>query len=230
MDEFCNQVEDGIDTASLRAGATYQGVVTAMNRAKGELTVRVGDRIGTLSRKNMAWAGKVNLVEAYGKPKGQRGKCYSLGSVIEVSVLTPDVNKAGAVFALDQEPEAQAALFAMDPKSGAVRAMVGGYDFKKSQFNRAMQARRNAGSAFKPIIYCGGHRQGDDPGHHHRRFPGGIRQRQGEGLETEKLRQHLSRPGDHAGGADQLHQRGQRQDPGERSGSATPSSMPRNWG
>ena len=68
-------------------------------------------------------------------------------------MITPDVNKIGAVFALDQEPEAQAALFAMDPKNGAVRAMVGGYDFKKSQFNRAMQARRNPGSAFKPIIY-----------------------------------------------------------------------------
>jgi penicillin-binding protein 1A len=73
--------------------------------------------------------------------------------VLEVSVVTPDVNKAGAVLALDQEPLAQAALVAIDPKTGAVKAMVGGYDFKKSQFNRALQARRNPGSAFKPIIY-----------------------------------------------------------------------------
>jgi penicillin-binding protein 1A len=42
----------------------------------------------------------------------------------------------------------------MDPKTGAVRAMVGGYDFRKSQFNRAMQAKRNPGSAFKPVIYA----------------------------------------------------------------------------
>jgi penicillin-binding protein 1A len=41
----------------------------------------------------------------------------------------------------------------MDPRTGGVKAMVGGYDFKKSQFNRATQAKRNAGSAFKPIIY-----------------------------------------------------------------------------
>ncbi len=154
VDEFCRHMEEGIYSASLRTGATYQGVVTAMNAAKGEMTVRVGDRIGTLGRKNMAWAGKINLVDAYGKPDKSKGKAISLGSVIEVSVLTPDVNKVGAVFALDQEPEAQAALFAMDPKNGAVKAMVGGYDFKKSQFNRAMQARRNAGSAFKPIIYA----------------------------------------------------------------------------
>jgi penicillin-binding protein 1A len=152
VEEFCKRVEDGIDAASLKAGGTYQGVVTRVNPANGELTVQVGDRTGTLARKNMAWAGKVRLVDSYDRPEG-KGKTISLGAVIEVSVLTPDVNKTGAVFALDQEPEVQAALFAMDPNSGAVKAMVGGYDFKSSQFNRAMQARRNAGSAFKPIIY-----------------------------------------------------------------------------
>ena len=154
VEEFCRHVEEGIYAATLKQGATYQGVITAINAAKGDMTVRVGDRIGTLSRKHMAWAGKINLVDAYGKPEGEKKKSLTLGSVIEVSVLTTDLNKVGAVFALDQEPEAQAALFAMDPKNGAVKAMVGGYDFKKSQFNRAMQAKRNAGSAFKPIIYA----------------------------------------------------------------------------
>ncbi len=154
MEEFCKRVEDGIDAASLKKGGTYQGVVTGMKPASGELQVRVGERTGVLSRKNMAWAGKVHLVDSHDKPADLKGKVIALGSVVEVSVVTPDVNKTGAVFALDQEPLAQAALFAMDPKSGAVKAMVGGYDFKKSQFNRAMQARRNAGSAFKPIIYA----------------------------------------------------------------------------
>ncbi len=151
--EFCKRVEDGIDAASLKAGGTYQGVVTQMKPATGDLTVQIGERTGTLTRKNMAWAGKVHLVDSYDKPADIKGKVITLGSVVEVSVVTPDVNKTGAVFALDQEPLAQAALFAMDTKSGAVKAMVGGYDFKKSQFNRAMQARRNAGSAFKPLIY-----------------------------------------------------------------------------
>jgi penicillin-binding protein 1A len=154
VDDFCKKVEEGIDAAALKAGGTYQGVVTRINLATGELTVRVGERSGTLSRKNMEWAGKVQLADSYDKPAGAKGKTLTLGAVIEVSVLTPDVNKTGAVFALDQEPEAQAALFAMDPQNGGVKAMVGGYDFKRSQFNRAMQARRNAGSAFKPIIYA----------------------------------------------------------------------------
>ncbi len=102
----------------------------------------------------MAWAGKVKLVDAYGKDSGAKGKTIPLGAVIEVSVITPDINKTGALFALDQEPLAQASLVAIDPRTGAVRAMVGGYDFRKSQFNRALQARRNPGSAFKPLIYA----------------------------------------------------------------------------
>lgn len=153
VEEFCKKVEENIDSAALKIGSTYQGVVTGINSATGEIMVHVGERAGTLSRKNMSWAGKITLLENYGKPSTGKGKSITLGSVIEVSVITPDQNKSGAVFALDQEPDAQAALFAMDPRTGAAKAMVGGYDFRKSQFNRAIQAKRNSGSAFKPIIY-----------------------------------------------------------------------------
>ena len=153
VDGFCKQVEEGIEGLSLKTGATYLGVVTGIHEGRGELTVRVGDRNGTLNRKNMAWAGKVSFIDAYGKPAG-KAKAITLGSVIDVSVLSPDLQKLGAVFALEQVPEAQAALVAVDPRNGGVKAMVGGYDFRKSQFNRAVQARRNPGSAFKPIIYA----------------------------------------------------------------------------
>lgn len=152
VDAYCKKIEDGIDYASLKQGSTYHGVVTAVDPARGDATVRVGDRSGTLPKQNMAWAGKLALQNSFGKlPEKVKG--LSLGSVIEVQIVTPDTNKAGALFALDQTPEAQAALYAMDPGTGGVKAMVGGYDFKKSQFNRATQARRNPGSAFKPIIY-----------------------------------------------------------------------------
>jgi penicillin-binding protein 1A len=153
VDAFCSKVEDGIDSAALKAGDTYQGVVVGFNPEKGEAVVRVGDRTGLLTRKNMAWAGKVGMINSYGKP--EKGvKALTLGSVIDVSVVSPDVNKAGAQFSLDQAPDVQAALVAIDPRTGGVKAMVGGYDFRKSQFNRAIQAKRNAGSAFKPVIYA----------------------------------------------------------------------------
>jgi len=152
VDPFCKRVEDGIDYLALKQGSTYQGVVTALDPAKREITVRVGDRTGTIPRKNLEWAGKLELVNGWGKPEAKRA--IGLGAILEVQVKEPDQNRAGAVFALDQVPETQAALIAIDPMTGGVRAMVGGYDFKKSQFNRAMQAKRNPGSAFKPIIYA----------------------------------------------------------------------------
>src|SRR5205814_7032156 len=57
----------------------------------------------------------------------------------------------------------QAALVALDPATGEVRAMVGGRDFDQSRFNRATQARRQAGSAFKPFVYAAALEQGFTP-------------------------------------------------------------------
>lgn len=57
----------------------------------------------------------------------------------------------------------QGALFCMDVKTGAIRAMVGGRDFNKSEFNRATQSRRQPGSAFKPLIYTAAFDKGFNP-------------------------------------------------------------------
>src|SRR5258707_261177 len=54
----------------------------------------------------------------------------------------------------DSGPPLQAALVALDPKTGHVRAMVGGRNFEESRFNRAVQAHRQPGSAFKPFVYA----------------------------------------------------------------------------
>lgn len=66
------------------------------------------------------------------------------------------VRSAGEIpiLELDQEPVAQAALLALDPKTGEVKALVGGYDFASSMFNRVFQAKRQTGSAVKPLIYA----------------------------------------------------------------------------
>src|SRR5439155_1709428 len=74
---------------------------------------------------------------------------------IDVNAVTVTEEAVGgeARFALDQEPQVEGALVAIDPYTGQVKAMVGGYDFRRSQFNRAVQAKRQPGSAFKPLIY-----------------------------------------------------------------------------
>ena len=57
-------------------------------------------------------------------------------------------------YALDPDPQIEGALVAIEPETGQVKALVGGVDFERSQFNRAVLARRQPGSAFKPFIYA----------------------------------------------------------------------------
>jgi penicillin-binding protein 1A len=64
-----------------------------------------------------------------------------------------DRGKKKLELGLEQEPEVDGAILAVDNKTGEIKAMVGGYAFQKSKFNRAIQALRQTGSTFKPIIY-----------------------------------------------------------------------------
>lgn len=67
---------------------------------------------------------------------------------------TPGASEDTLAIRLWQDPEVESALLSMDLETGAVRAMVGGANFRKSQFNRAIQSRRQVGSTFKPIVYA----------------------------------------------------------------------------
>jgi penicillin-binding protein 1A len=64
---------------------------------------------------------------------------------------------------LDQEPEVEGALLAVEPQTGEIRAMVGGYDFKRSKFNRSFQAERQVGSTMKAFVYGAAFTQGKTP-------------------------------------------------------------------
>lgn len=77
------------------------------------------------------------------------------GSLIEVALSDLKANEVlgGPVFELDQTPLIEGALVLIDPSSGEVRAMAGGYDYRRSQFNRVTQSVRQPGSTFKPIVY-----------------------------------------------------------------------------
>ncbi len=74
------------------------------------------------------------------------------GDVIDVAVKK--VEKDTIHFMLEQTPVVEGGLLAIDPRTGGIRTMVGGYDFSRSEFNRTVLAHRQAGSAFKPIIYA----------------------------------------------------------------------------
>jgi 1A family penicillin-binding protein len=80
---------------------------------------------------------------------------------IDLSTRRPRASRAND--SLKAKEPLQAALIAIDPKNGFVRAMVGGRDFAKSSFNRATQAKRQPGSAFKPFIYAAAIEAGSSP-------------------------------------------------------------------
>jgi penicillin-binding protein 1A len=123
---------------------------------KQNLVVRIGSFTGLIPRKETTWAGNLQVVAEDQPVKIDSDKKriqLPAGSVLLVEVVKSQKDgKLG--LSLAQEPEAQAALVALDPSSGEVKAMVGGYDFSQSQFNRAIQAKRLPGSAFKPLIYA----------------------------------------------------------------------------
>jgi penicillin-binding protein 1A len=75
------------------------------------------------------------------------------GDVIYADPLYKEGNPVEGQYRLEQLPEVSGAMVAMDPNTGRVLAMVGGFSFDQSQFNRATQAYRQPGSSFKPIVY-----------------------------------------------------------------------------
>jgi penicillin-binding protein 1A len=78
---------------------------------------------------------------------------FAKGDVIPVAALSKDEKSGQYEFELKPHTQAQAALICLDNKTGQIKAMVGGRDFEESQFNRAVQALRQPGSAFKPFVY-----------------------------------------------------------------------------
>lgn len=116
-------------------------------QASGELvdereTVRV-------STADMEWALRHTV-------NGQRVRANSPAEVLEPGdvVFVEKKSEDGEAYILRQVPEVSGGMVAMDPHTGRVLAMVGGFSFAQSQFNRATQAWRQPGSSFKPILYA----------------------------------------------------------------------------
>ena len=100
------------------------------------------------------WAREPNL-NTRPAPVKEITKIFKTGDVARFVRVPNKKGDAEDTVRLDifQEPEAEGALLSLDNKSGDVLAMIGGYDFDRSEFNRAVQAERQPGSAFKPFIY-----------------------------------------------------------------------------
>ncbi len=146
----------------LQPGEIVQGIVVKIGR--DAVQVQVGTLLGQMLYDDMAWAkrqlkGRDPVKDAVTLPTVKN--LLKPGDVIEVSLKK--IEKNTTYFQLEQTPVAEGALVAIDPRNGSIRAMVGGYDFARSEYNRVMTARRQPGSAFKPIIYATAFNEGLSP-------------------------------------------------------------------
>ena len=145
----------------VRAGEYYRAVIARTVDFKLPIPSHAIGYIGktevNLPVSTMEW---VILNE---KPIQNVSQILKAGDVVQVRVLKID-RAAGLVqVSLEQEPEIQGALLSFDVANGDVGAMVGGIDFQKSKFNCALQAKRQVGSTFKPVLYSAALDKGFSP-------------------------------------------------------------------
>ncbi|WDR05664.1 penicillin-binding protein 1A [Devosia rhodophyticola] len=139
----------------------------------------LGDRTeGTLAGPDVKWVSK---------------SISSLLKVGDVVYVSPVSGKVGN-YTLEQVPEIEGALVAMDPRTGRVLAMVGGFSYAESEFNRATQAMRQPGSSFKPIVYSAALDNGYTPASVVLDAPVEIRQDDGSMWRPENYAQQFYGP------------------------------------
>jgi penicillin-binding protein 1A len=130
-------------------GASVEALV--VRSSADQLRLRIGAAEAELPAAELSWA------------RGWKTTSFRPGDVVLVKIEKVVAPGQSFEVSLDQEPDSEGAFLALDANTGYVRAMVGGYDYSRSQFNRAVQAFRQPGSAFKPLVYAAAFDHGYTP-------------------------------------------------------------------
>lgn len=156
MEVLLSELESGDDamltaTASqilqgyANSGGLSAAVVIAANDDAASVVLQSGERIELLFE-DATWARPFIEVDLRGPAPKVFTDILSVGDIVRVE-------QRGERWQLAQLPEIQGALISVDPSNGKVRAIVGGFDFFRNQYNHALQAARQPGSGFKPFVY-----------------------------------------------------------------------------
>jgi penicillin-binding protein 1A len=124
----------------IRTNDIVPGVV--LDLTKTGATVKIGSYFAQLAPQDIAWTKAMAASEI-----------LKAGDVALFQIRSMNPADKKVEVTLEQKPKVQGALLAIEPKSGEIKAMVGGYDFDDSKFNRSTQAMRQTGSSFKPFVY-----------------------------------------------------------------------------
>ena len=136
-------------TTALKQATSYQSLIPAVVTDVFEKSVYItlkDQEYGRIGWQGMSWAREYISDQKQGPAPKTAAEILSYGDVVLVE------QKSGS-YHLSQLPQASAALVSISPDSGAIKAAVGGFSFKQSQFNRVTQAKRQVGSNIKPFIY-----------------------------------------------------------------------------
>jgi len=136
-------------------GGLQAGLVTGLGEQSMEVLLDSGSTI-TVDWEGMSWARSYKGVNRMGKSPKLASDIVSPGDIVRLE-------RADDVWKLAQLPGVEGALVSLRPVDGAIDALVGGFDFRSSKFNRVTQARRQPGSSFKPVIYSAALEQGFTP-------------------------------------------------------------------
>ena len=116
---------------------------------RGEAVVRVRNWRGRIGAEEIAWT-----------KASAPSQILKTGDLAWFRVVSFDDERRSAELLLEQRPRVEGAIIILENRTGEIKAMAGGYDFASSEFNRAMQAMRQTGSTFKPILYSAAFERG----------------------------------------------------------------------
>ncbi|MDB6144107.1 MAG: penicillin-binding protein [Pseudomonas sp.] len=122
-------------------------IVTQVDKTGLHVLTRNGEKEETVAWDSMKWARPFLNTNSLGKVPTQPSEVAQVGDLIRVQ------RQENGSLKFSQIPSAQSALVSLDPQNGAIRALVGGFAFEQSNYNRALQAKRQPGSSFKPFLY-----------------------------------------------------------------------------
>ncbi|MCW8884479.1 MAG: penicillin-binding protein 1A [Motiliproteus sp.] len=128
-----------------RYGKVLPALISEVSEKQAKAQLRDGTEI-LIEWEGMEWASPYKSVNSVGKKPSKAEQILAAGDIVRVV-------EREKKWLLTQIPEAQAALVSLSPRNGAIRALVGGFNFSYSKFNRATQGNRQPGSNFKPFVY-----------------------------------------------------------------------------